>query len=317
MSPKIRLFGRETGLFLLLVLGCMNIFGKGSVVFLFFGLFELFKVRFRVKLDADVIPVALLMVFIVIASLVYYSVNEMIKAFAFFFLYMAGRAGYQYAQEKDEYIKKSVFAVFLGFAVELFLMQMFNIGKQKPGVRTMYSIWTGELVSVTLLGLLTSVLIGYSFYIFFVERKKWNVLITLALLSNGMIISINTATRTPIILLFLVYILMGQIYLFDKKGVKAFRTVFAIILVMLCAAAVYAANLFGIRTTIEGTALYKRMLSDGLSDSRFEIALDHLKVMFEHPWGAVRSKRWVFVGHITTCNSVMICTAYLHFSLYV
>ena len=123
MKKRLQLLNREAGLFLLMVLGCMNFLGKGSVVFLLFGFFELFKVRAHVKLDRDVIPVALLMVFILVASMLYYSTNEMLKAVAFFTLYVAGRAGCQYSNDKKKYIRKSVLAIFLGFSLELLLMQ--------------------------------------------------------------------------------------------------------------------------------------------------------------------------------------------------
>ncbi len=285
MQRRERLTFREKGSVLLVILGCMNFRGDGSLILLLFSIFVLLSTGFRVRLGWDAVPVGLLMVFIAIASAIHYETDEIIKAATFFLLYVAGRAGYQNSLNKTSYIERSLFSVFAGFALELIIFRIYNIDKEKPTVRSFYSAWTGELIAVTLLALLASVLIGYSFYAFFAKRNRWVSLIVLGCLINGLTLSSETATRTPFAVFIVVYAVMGIIYVFDKKGARAIRSIIFVAIAIGIFAAIYALDVGGIRTAIEEMPVYDRLLRNGFKSSRGNIAREYMRYMLDYPWG--------------------------------
>ena len=212
--------------YFLIVLGCMNFLGRGSIVLLLLCLYELFRRKSYIAVDGNAIAIACFCVCVVLASAAYYSYSECIKAANYLLLYLLGFDSFRRADDKEKCVEHTTLAICVGFGLELVLMYLYNYNREQLGTRSMYSVWTGETLSVTLLGLLVSVVIGFSFYSFFYTRKKAQKILVLFLLAIGLVISLNTATRTPFVLLVVVYAVMLMIHLFNKRGVKALRLLF-------------------------------------------------------------------------------------------
>lgn len=271
--------------YLLIALACMNFLGRGSIVFLLLCCYELFRRKGHIALDKNAIAVGLFSLCVFFASAIYYSYAECIKAANYFFLYLLGYDSLRRAKDKDKCIESTALAICIGFGAELILMYLYNRGREQISARSMYSIWTEESISVTLLGLLVSAVIGFSFYAFFYSKQKLLKIGVAIMLAIGLAISIDTATRTPIILLFVVYAAMFFIQLFNTRGIKAFKSLLLSIVLIGILFAVYQIDIGGIQSILQQTPLFQRLLSKGLQTSRWEISQKFFSFMLLYPWG--------------------------------
>ena len=74
--------------------------------------------------------------------------------------------------DEELFIKKLFFTIFLGFTIYLILIFLNNINiKQIEGQRLIRDFWIDRNLSVTLVGLLCSIVIGYFFYSIFCKGK--------------------------------------------------------------------------------------------------------------------------------------------------
>ena len=101
-------------LFFLLMLGCMNIFGNGSWVFLILSICCIAGTNHVPKNDVGLAAAALLCASVFFSSLIYYSISESVKAVNFLLIYLLGYSGYLKTENKKDFIKKAAFAVFAG-----------------------------------------------------------------------------------------------------------------------------------------------------------------------------------------------------------
>ena len=202
----------------LIVVACMNFMSSGALVFLILGGLELFRRSFIVELDRKSIPVIILSVSILVSSYAHYGMAECIKSINFALMYILGYDGYFRVTDRKEYVEKTAFVIATGFGAELILMFLYNYGKEQINIRSMYSVWTGSVIAVTLLGLLASVVIGYSFYVFFCTQNVRLKILVLVMLIAGMWFGFETATRTPLIMFCVVYSIIGVVYVLNKQG---------------------------------------------------------------------------------------------------
>ena len=278
-TKKPRLF------YFLLVLGCMNFLGRGSIVLLLLCLYELFRRKSYIAIDRNAIIIACFSLCVIFAAATYYSYSECIKAVNYFLMYVLGYDSYRRAEDKAACVEYTALAICIGFGLELVLMYLYNYNREQLSVRSMYSIWTGETIAVTLLGLLVSAVIGFSFYSFFYTKKKGQKVVVFFLLAVGLIISVNTATRTPFVMLFVVYAVMLVIHLFNKRGIKALRFVALGIILLLLVVLLFGLDVGGIRSATMNTHLVQRFLNEELEDGRLSRMKLHMEMMLDYPWG--------------------------------
>ena len=271
--------------YFLIVLGCMNFMGRGSIVFLLLCLYELFRRKGYIAIDGNAVVLAAFSLCVVFAAVRYYAYSECIKAANYFLMYVLGYDSFRKATDKQRCVEGIALAMCVGYGFELILMYLYNYNREQASARSMYSIWTGEPIKVTLLGLLVSVIIGYSFYSFFYGRRKREKIIVGLLLAVGLLISFDTATRTPFALFAVVYVVMFAVHLFNRRGVRAFRVLALALLVCLIILLLYSVDTLGVRSALEESLMLQRFLEQGLKSSRMDLLADYFDMMPDHLWG--------------------------------
>lgn len=273
--------------YLLIVLFGMNLLGRGSIVCTIFAVYAFLRLPKKNVMDVDALCALVMSLGAFVSSMVHYGMMEAIKGLNFFLMYFIGLNGYYASKNRKVYIEKSLFSIFAGYALFVALTWFGN----RDGMRMLRNnlvinnIWTGEQMATTLAGLLSSVVIGYFFYALVcqpVKRKKLYAIIALII---TMILNMETATRTPIVLLVINLIAMTAIYLADQKGKKAFWTFLSITVLIPAIVMAVALNAFGILTMIMESPIFLRFVEEGLNTSRTDIMLEHFKFMLDYPWG--------------------------------
>lgn len=277
-EKKIRFNRMDLIFYFLIILFCMNFFSKGSLICFVFCIYGLIRYNVKIKFDFFTIIAFLLTIVACSTSLIYYGILEFIKCTVYFFIYLIGYNSFINSKEKDAFIKKSIFSVFLGYSLFIIMTFFYNFNNEiLKGDRTIINIWTGESIAVTLIGLVSSVVIGYSFYAIFIQKKLFIKIYSVLALILACVININTATRTPFILMFINFIIIGLIYLFNTKKIINFKFIILIVTVLSFFLIAFSNDLFGLKTYIMESSLFKRLSDEGLSTSRIEIFKIHLK----------------------------------------
>lgn len=280
----------------LIALSCVNFLGRGSLFYFVFALFALIKIRPTVKADSNSFFTILLTLSIMIAAVCFYDINEVIKAFNFFLLYLIGYSGFLAADDKIKFAKRTAFSVFAGFALYVILTYIYNLGFTLDYKRTLYNIWTGNLVAVTLIGLVSSVIIGYSFYAIVIHKSFAMKVTGIVAIVFDFLINIQTATRTPIIMFVFLYILMLAIYFFSSDLEKKIKWLVLGAFLVAIAIFAYQSNMFGIKAYVLSTPIFQRFSEEGLETSRIEISRYYFEHMFDHIWGG--NKTFEQYGHL-------------------
>ena len=270
-----------------LIFVCLNFLGKGSVVLLAFCLIILAMNAHRVKIDFIGALLIIFGLFGFVKSLIFsYGINEGIKYFNYPLIYISGNVLIRKTIARDKFIKNLGFALFVGFTLHIFLDYLLT---RKIGFseyyRVFYSFWTQETVAVTLIGLLCSPIIAYSFYGIFLSRKPLIILGCIASLALVIYINLLTATRTPIVLMVVVFIVMFLIYFLKSKSRNKLKFLLGVIALFAIAIIMYIFDVFSIKTTITNSSLFARIEREGLSTSRSQITLFYLNNMFAYPFG--------------------------------
>lgn len=270
----------------LLFLSCLNINEMGSILFIVFCLYSIVKCHFVLLIDKTNYILTMVMCVICMAvSFVTWGLNDAIKCLNFLGAYVVGYSAFINAHDKQKLIKNSMFSVFSGFALQIVLVYLYNLYCGQPSTRTLYAIWNNGLISVTLIALLSSVVIGYSFYGIAVNKKKSLKIFVIIALYLTALANITTATRTPFLLAaFMLLILICAYIKNSDKSVKI-RTIVISIIVISLAAFCYIFDWLGVRSFLLNSALYERFSDEGLQTGRIRIAKQFMSYMWRYPFG--------------------------------
>lgn len=281
----------------LIVLFCMNFFENGSLLCLIFCIYSLLRINIKINIDFHCILSFLLTIVAFIASFIYFDYNIAIKSLNFFLIYIVGYNYYYLVDNKVKFIKNIIFSIFLGYSILTLLTFIYNYNtKVIDGQRTILNIWTGEYISVTLIGLLSSVVIGYSFYCFFIQKKIYLKCLAFIFLTITILINMKTATRTPILLLAITYIVLTLIYIFSTNPKKSIKFVAFIIFLFVIFFIFYHQDYFDIKTNILNSPLFKRVKSEKFTTGRIEIFYMHLLSMNVSYFGGGKISN--YTGHL-------------------
>lgn len=282
--------------YLLIIVVCLNIFEQGALCMLVLGLYFLTLCRFRFRFDTALGCMLVLSVCIMTAAIIFgWSLAECLKSLNFPLAYIIGRQGYILAEKKDVFVKRTCFAIFLGFFLQLLLQYLFNLGKKYRTARIMQSIWTHENIAVTLIGLLCAAIIGYSFYGIFLCKKRWMKIFCVISILLVVIVNLKTATRTPIALIILCYFVMAVVYCRENGKTKRINIIVGCLAVVLLFIAAVELNLFGLGKYLEGSAFADRFEKEGIETGRVDLFFRYFKLMPEHFWGGGEVSK--IVGH--------------------
>lgn len=275
--------------YMLIVLACMNFYEEGALLTLILGLYFLWKCHFRFETDSALVCMLVVTGCVIFTSVIYNRAYvECLKAFNFVLMYIVGRRGYTLAEDKEIFIKRTLFSVFFGFFIQLLLQYGYNLGKTYERARTMYSIWTQQAIAVTLIGLLSAAIIGYSFYGIFLCKKKLVKVLSIGAIVLTVVVNLASATRTPIYLMFISFLVMAIIYFSDSsttnsKGKTRFLGVLLVLIVGLFIA--FEMNAFNLKTYVEESALLGRISYAGIHTQRTTLFTQYNKLMPEYLWG--------------------------------
>lgn len=268
-------------LYMLLFLACLNFLGRGPVFFLFFCLWGCIKSG-KVSLRWNVSSFCYLLMTITasVVSLILFDEKEVVKSFVYFLSFVVGYKGYKNSSNRELFIRRIIFVVFAGFLCNLIITYYINfvvIGHIE-GQRVLYSFWTNELMSVTLAGLMSSIPIAYSFYCFFCKSER--IYKVLGIISVGVVFLVNmdTATRTPFVLMGVVYLIM----LYELFRSKVVRHKVRLILLL---SIVFGVLIYKILPTLADSALGQRFDDEGIETSRIDITIEYLGKMLDYPFG--------------------------------
>lgn len=272
--------------YLFLILISMNFLGHGSIFCVVFFLWYLLFYKFSTKFDATFYFVLLLSISIMLWSLINFELEEMIKGVNYIALYFVGMNAYKNANQKVVFLKRSLFSIFLGFSLFNIITYFYNMGFGfSLEQRTLLSFWTKEPVAVTLIGLTSSIVVGYSFYGAFIQEKVVIKLITLITLVITVLLNFITATRTPLILLLIVWCVMFIIYFITTKGVNKVKFLTMVVVLFALLGLVFITDMFGVKTYILSLPIWDRFEEAGFTTSRWEISKKHFQLMFDYIFG--------------------------------
>ena len=260
----------------------MNFMGNGAAILLLCSFFAILSFRIYIKIDDVFVLLISLFSGVLLSSILFGKVDDVLKSFNFLFPYFIGYSGCVASEDKDEYVKKSNLAVFMGFGIYLIFICYYNYDKF-AGSRLFINPWTNQLMLATIAGLISSVVIGYSFYGLFISKNVALKIISVVLLVLAIILNLNTATRTPIVMLLIVYVLGTISYLIGaEKKENKIRTYG--IITLICATSFFLYTLL-LKDYVYESFLYERISNQGIETSRIQIMYDHFKYMFDYLWG--------------------------------
>lgn len=277
--------------YVLVFLACINIFEGGAILWLLYTALSLVQYVMKRhepwKIDSTMLLCTLFSLAAFTASFMWFGVNEIIKSLLVFLSCVAGYCNFHHASNRSTYIKRIVAVIFAAYFTQIFLIYVYNYisGQTPEGQRLVYSMWTKAPLSVTLVALLSSVIMAYSGYLIVGKNSTKNRLVGCLGLLMVVLINSKTATRTPFVLMLLMFAL-AFVYVWRQSK---FSTRLAILIsavgVLLIGLFVWGTDLGGFRTAIQGSPLYIRFMTSGLSTGRTRILAEHASAMFTHLLG--------------------------------
>lgn len=269
-------------LYMLLCLAFMNFLGKGTAFYLVFCFYGLYKVK-SIGLGNNIITYITLVVLTfgaVLSSLFYFEGDMILKSFLYLLSFLFGYNVILKCNDPHVVINRIMLSSVIGILVFLGLVYFFNfkVLTHISGQRILFSIWTGEEMSVTLVGLVSSLPICYSIYCFFCKKNIIYYMIGFVSLLLPFVLNIETATRTPLVLAVLVYLLM-LLKLYKSSSIKIKKRIVYLIIVVA-----FFIIFWGL-PFLSSSAIGSRLEEEGLKTSRTRLVSDFLDLTFEYPWG--------------------------------
>lgn len=273
----------------LLCMACMNFLKRGSILFFLFVLWTSFIIVLKNKyviLDKQIIFPFFLSLSIALSSIMYYDITEVVKSLNYVFAFFVG---YNLICESKQRLETSlhfITSIYIGFFIYLFLTYLKNnkIGFNKH-YRILFEFWDGEIVAVTLIGLLCSVIIGYSFYGIIIQNSKLIKIISSLSIGLVFLINIKTATRTPFILFGCIYLMMVFIYFINVNNKNKMKIIFLFFIFIMISLFAIFSNTFGIKDYIVESPIFNRIILEGVKTPRNKISENYLQYFFEYMWG--------------------------------
>lgn len=267
---------------------CMNFMGRGSIVCFIFSTIAIgiMSICLQLRIDKNAILIFMFSFLSFFSSLIYFGATEAIKCWNYVLMYAIGINGYRIVSDNKAFIKKSIFAVFAGYAVYIILTFYANINlPYVEGQRLIIDFWRHEYIAVTMIGLLSTVVVGYFFYALIACQRLLIKFIALVSVVIALAINIRTATRTPVVLFGIMTVLMFCIWVLEQRGIKALKTISVSMLFIIIFGCIYAFDVLHIRSNLESTPLFMRFSSVGTSTSRIKIMKLYFQYAFDFPWG--------------------------------
>ncbi|MBQ3413198.1 MAG: O-antigen ligase family protein [Oscillospiraceae bacterium] len=205
----------------------------------------------------------------------------------------------------EEIVKYSVYFMLVGYALHALLNYLSNIGHLRWQLTDFF---TGEYAGATGSGCINTLVLSLSMYFIFLEKNK--ILKTAGIIASfiSLMYALLLGTRAQFLILFVVSVLFLFFYLKETYGRTGVIRL-AIVLIVFVGAYLflYNRNIFGIRTYVDTSNLIERYQYgadlDRADNYRFSSILRGLSLMFEHPFGGLKSTKyyhnmWLDIGRV-------------------
>jgi hypothetical protein len=203
-----------------------------------------------------------------------------VKSFTYFMSFYSAYRGYYSSNNKPTYLYRTVWAASLGLFIHMLLLYFSNfmILEHTEGERKLIDFWTGELIQVTIVGLVTAIPIAFSFYCIFLSRRIIPTILGICFVVVAFLVNVDTATRTPFVIFAIVYaVLFYELFKSSDKRTKVLLLLLFVTLLLI--------GIFFFLPYLETTALGERYESVGMETSRSQLLVDYFNLMLEYPFG--------------------------------
>ncbi len=272
----------------------MEFLGK-NYLWLYLGCaFYLVTARY-VRFRAEVVPLLILSVCILIYSDDGVNVTSMLRAFAYPLCYFVGSNLYvekdanKLSQKRQENaLCGAIYAFALGAFVHLMLNLFYNIGGD--GGRNTLDVWSGVTRSASNQAALGLLAVGVTVAFLFSRRKLVVKLLALCVLALVSWYALTLAGRTLfVILLLTAFVAFLRMWRKEGRNGRFYLIIFILLVLIGIFAVMVASNAFGLKTMIQGSNFYKRFFGSESSDlgetSRWGTKAYYLQHFHEHLYG--------------------------------
>ena len=158
----------------------------------------------------------------------------------------------------EKTIIKYTYSIAIGFFIHAMANYIINIGTQE---RNTIDIWTKVARSATLQATMLTMLMGSSFFSFFILKNKFHRLIITICIILSLLYNLVLGTRTLIIVSVVSFILseITFIVFYIKKGDIVLKNAKILVKAIIIILVIYSSNFMGIREKIEDTKLLRRI----------------------------------------------------------
>ena len=269
----------------LLMLACLNFMRLGSTLMLIACVYSLLiQSGLKIKINSTGWVYVILTITTVITSMYWYDSFEIIKVLNYGLCYIVGYNSYLIAKDSRMHAQYSFGAMYVGCLVYVVLLIITNINLQSI-YRVLIDVWTGEYIAVTLVGVISAIVTGYSVYLFFFGSGNISKIVAVASFSLVVALNFKTATRTVFVLAGLIVVLGYCLKLFNGGAYKKAKYLFSAVVVFVLVLVAYNANFLNIQSSISGSLLLERFLHMDDASVRVDLFLDHMRNAFDYPFG--------------------------------
>lgn len=277
----------------LLVLAFVNLYGRGPIFYFLFCFSSI--IIFLLKSINPIVRIQHLWPYIILtlgsclAAVLYYDMSMLIKAICPILSFIIGYNIHHITKKRFFAIKCITYSILTGLFLIFVITYYFNyfvLGVQ-PGERVLTDIWTMEIgeLPITIFSLYSSFIIGLTFYLIFVGKHVIEIIVGVLLLGFTLYVNAEAASRSPFLILVVVYVTLFFPYLKFIGKNKTYKKRFIGISICLGICLLFFAYQLLGQTNREESALEARMEQDGLESSRTDLAASYFSLMFEYPLG--------------------------------
>lgn len=252
---------------LLSFLAMMNFVGRYYYFFVITFIVVLFHNCRGLKINAEVVIEFFLGLALLIFSNEPLGLTNIIKPFVYF---MGGVIGCNILKngetldEKEESVYKIMGALALGAWIHLLLNMVLN--SKSIVYRNTIDVWTHKVYGATGQAGLGILAIAFSVANLFSQKGKKSKVINLFVLLVVLAYNLILAGRTLLAVFFVeVAIAFVSVLYVNKDSRLKWKTVFVVIALLCCIAAIYSFNMFNVRGIVEETTFYQRFFSGNYS----------------------------------------------------
>ena len=207
--------------------------------------------------------------------------------------YYIGMMIVEISKTPEKTIIKYTYSIAIGFFIHAMANYIINMGTQE---RNTIDIWTKVARSATLQATMLTMLMGSSFFSFFILKNKLHRVIIAICIILSLLYNLVLGTRTLIIVSIVSFILseITFIVFYIKKGDIVLKNAKILVKAIIIILVIYSSNFMGIREKIEDTKLLRRInkpYSTQEADSnRVETMILAFNNIWDYPMGGNKGK---------------------------